>query len=164
MSKNKLYLILALLAIILSFSLYSRIQQKKIAAENFQEEVPDFMQNITYSRITFFHTQPHIGSLLIPSYWEGNYRIAEADNRAIFSCIANNKNVGLFEIISKNGASAVNDIADNTVNNLQFNNENDLSYSCIESKEKIKDEQDFCYFLQKDIKKVISTFKTTKIN
>lgn len=53
------------------------VQEKKAAAK------PE-----SYSRATFFFTQPLKGSLAVPESWEGRYRLADAGDTVVFSYIA----------------------------------------------------------------------------
>ncbi len=56
-------------------------------------------KEITYSRVSFFHTKPVYVSLSIPSTWEGRYRLEEKGNIASFMYIGDPENVvNLFSI------------------------------------------------------------------
>jgi len=61
-------------------------QVEKIKQETKKEEK---IKNAKFSRITFFLTGPFRASLAIPDYLEGNYRLKEEGNKAVFSYIKN---------------------------------------------------------------------------
>jgi len=82
--KNKKIIILSLvflLIIAVSFFIFNGDKKNE---KNIVEKKYFDCESVKYSRISFFNTEEDRVSLNIPESWEGNYRLKEEGNRAMF--------------------------------------------------------------------------------
>ena len=80
--------------------------------ETITEEKLFDCDSISYSRISFFNGSKDSASLNIPESWEGNYRLKEEGDRAIFYYLSEDGSASeMFSINKKGDINWVNDIS-----------------------------------------------------
>ncbi len=90
-------IIFLLLAVFLFFVLNKKNELDKLPIE---KKVFD-CDSINYSRISFFNTSKNRVSLNIPESWEGNYRLKEEGNEAVFYYLQDDGGINKIFGISK---------------------------------------------------------------
>lgn len=99
-NKKLFYSLIVVVLFLLIYAVFVRgyIQtqedEKRIAKEQVEKikqetKKEDKIKNAKFSRITFFLTSPFRASLAVPDYLEGNYRLKEEGNKAMFLYIKN---------------------------------------------------------------------------
>ncbi|RMD59828.1 hypothetical protein D6821_00265 [Candidatus Parcubacteria bacterium] len=94
--KKKLGLLAAVIFLVLiacSWWYWRHMKPTSLPVDNQSTTKLDWDQT-SFSRLTFFNTQPLRGSLLIPEHWEGKFRFREEGRRAVFYYLEKGKEVG----------------------------------------------------------------------
>lgn len=87
--KRKTFIIVACAVVFISTVVFLLVKNKGLENKPASQVFLPETGAITYSRISFFNNSAVHGSVKMPDYWEGKYRLIEEGNKAIFFNISN---------------------------------------------------------------------------
>ena len=100
--KSLVVLIVILLLCVVIFFIFNKNNNIDLDRTVVEEDAFD-CDSLNYSRISFFNTTDDRASLNVPESWEGNYRLKEEGNKAIFYyLLADGSASKMFSISKKN--------------------------------------------------------------
>ncbi|PLX27044.1 hypothetical protein C0583_04850 [Candidatus Parcubacteria bacterium] len=106
-----LLIILAIVVIIILFFLFLNNNDSEVVVL----EEPTIDEGMEYSRISFFNSSSKRASMAIPVFWEGNYRLKEEGDVAVFYFLDSEAQANeIFKVLKKNDKSGLKDCSDNT--------------------------------------------------